>query len=146
MKNGSHKLLVIGIDQAIPYLLNKFLDKNSLPNISTLCDNGIMAEAYPCPPCDTPTNWTTIATGANTAVHGVTSFYLHIIGDSFEEGLNLRSRAQLSRYCQADYLWNVADNKSLIPFIFNYPSGWPIEFKKGAMSLFTWEIPESNSI
>jgi len=27
--------------------------------------------------------------------------------------------------------------------VINYPSGWPSNFKKGAMSLFTWMIPES---
>ncbi|NHJ23107.1 MAG: hypothetical protein EAX89_00930 [Candidatus Lokiarchaeota archaeon] len=146
MMKGSKKLLLIGIDQAIPCLLNKFLDTNILPNIAKLRENGVMTEAFSCPPCDTPTNWTTIATGATTAIHGATSFYMHNSGDSFEEGLKFRSRTQLSRYCKAEYIWNVVDKSSLIPFVFNYPSGWPNNFKKGVMSLFTWEIPESYPI
>ncbi|MFX1555766.1 MAG: alkaline phosphatase family protein, partial [Promethearchaeota archaeon] len=56
------KLLLIGIDQAIPYLLNKFLNEGILPNINYLVDNGILGEAYSSAPCDTPTNWATIAT------------------------------------------------------------------------------------
>ncbi len=136
-------LLLIGIDQAIPYLLKKFMNENILPNISRLVENGVLAEAYPCPPCDTPTNWTTIATGATTAVHGATSFYLHIPSEPLDLGLQFRSRTQLSRYCTAEYLWDVGDRHGLIPFVINYPGGWPSNFRKGAMSLYIWPIPES---
>ena len=85
--SSKQKLLFIGVDQAIPYLLKKFLDDESLPNISNLVNNGVIGEALSCPPCDTPTNWATIATGATTSVHGATSFYMHIPGEPFELGL-----------------------------------------------------------
>jgi predicted AlkP superfamily phosphohydrolase/phosphomutase len=137
------KILLIGIDQSIPYLINKFIDEGVLPNIKKLIDTGVYGEAYSCPPCDTPTNWTTIATGAKTAVHGVTSFYMHLAGEPLDYGMKHRSRTQLSRNCKAEYIWNVAQNNGLTPFIMNYPSGWPGEFKKGAMSLYSWSIPES---
>jgi len=137
------KILLIGIDQSIPYLINKFIDEGVLPNIKKLIDTGVYGEAYPCPPCDTPTNWTTIATGAKTAVHGVTSFYMHLAGEPLDYGMKHRSRTQLSRNCKAEYIWNVAQNNGLTPFIMNYPSGWPGEFKKGGMSLYSWFIPES---
>ena len=120
MNKTSKKLLVIGIDQAIPFLLKKFLENKSLPNIASLCENGVITEAYSCPPCDTPTNWTTIATGATTAVHGVTSFYMHIPGDSFEVGLNYRSRTQLSHYCKAEYFWNILIQKLISSFFISY--------------------------
>jgi len=141
--SSKQKLLFIGVDQAITYLLKKFLDEESLPNISNLVNNGVIGEALSCPPCDTPTNWATIATGATTSVHGATSFYMHIPSEPFELGLQQRSRTQLSRYCQAEYLWDVADKNDLVPFVINYPAGWPRQFNKGAMSLFTWPIPQS---
>jgi predicted AlkP superfamily phosphohydrolase/phosphomutase len=137
------KLLVIGIDQAIPYLLNKFIKEGVIPNIAKLAESGVMGEAFPCAPCDTPTNWATIATGANTAIHGVTSFYMHLPGEALDLGLKYRSRTQLSKYCNAEYIWDVIDKSGLTPFVFNYPAGWPAHFKKGVMSLFTWTIPES---
>ncbi|MCJ7649466.1 MAG: alkaline phosphatase family protein, partial [Candidatus Lokiarchaeota archaeon] len=139
----TNKLLLIGIDQSIPYLINRFLDEGILPNIGNLVKNGIYGEAYSCPPCDTPTNWTTIATGATTAIHGVTSFYMHIPGEPLDFGMKYRSRTQLSKNCNAEYIWNVAEKQSLVPFVMNYPSGWSSNFEKGAMSLFTWPIPES---
>lgn len=100
-------------------------------------------KAYSCPPCDTPTNWATLATGATTAVHGATSFYLHLPGEPFEMSLKNRSRTQLSKYSGAEYFWNTADKNGYTPFVINYPAGWPTKFKDGAMSLFTWPIPES---
>ena len=141
MNSNRKKLLLIGVDQAIPYLLKKFMNKGILPNISQLVEKGVYTEAYSCPPCDTPTNWTTIATGATTAVHGATSFYLHIPGEPFELGLEQRSRTQLSKYCKAEYFWDVADRSGYSPFVINYPSGWPSNFKNGAMSALIWQIP-----
>ena len=143
MNSNRKKLLLIGVDQAIPYLLNKFMNEGILPNISQLVEKGVYTEAYSCPPCDTPTNWATIATGATTAVHGATSFYLHIPGEPFELGLEKRSRTQLSKYCKAEYFWDVADRSGYSPFVINYPSGWPANFKNGAMSVLIWQIPET---
>ena len=143
MNNNKKKLLVIGIDQTIPYLLKKYMGEGALPNISKLAENGVLAEGYSCPPCDTPTNWTTIATGATTAVHGATSFYLHIPGEPLDYGLRHRSRTQLSRFCKAEYFWSVADKNNFVPFVINYPGGWPSDFKNGVMSVLAWPIPES---
>lgn len=119
------------------------MKEGSLPNIEKLMEGGVYTEALSCPPCDTPTNWTTIATGATTGVHGVTSFYTHIPGEPLDLGVQYRSRTQLSRYCMAEYLWDVADRHGLKPFVLNYPSGWPGNLKHGAMSLLVWPIPES---
>lgn len=134
---------MIGVDQAIPCLIDKFVAQGTLPHINSLIQEGVKGKAYSCPPCDTPTNWATLATGATTAVHGATSFYLHLPGEPFEMSLKNRSRTQLSRYAGAEYFWNTADNNGYTPFVINYPAGWPTEFKEGAMSLFTWPIPES---
>ena len=143
MGRNKRKLIVIGIDQAIPYLLHRFLKEGILPNIQHFANNGIFGEAYSSAPCDTPTNWTTIATGATTAVHGVTSFYMHLPGEALDLGMKYRSRTQLYQNCKAQYIWDVADNNKFKPFILNYPSGWPSIFKNGVMSLFTWPIPNS---
>lgn len=137
------RFILIGVDQALSYLLKKFISEKKLPNIQRLYDGGVFCEGLSCPPCDTPTNWSTIATGAPTAVHGATSFYMHIPGDPLDLGLNHRSRTQLSRYGEAEYIWDVADREGRIPFVLNYPAGWPSKFSNGAMSLLVWPIPES---
>lgn len=137
----NRKLLLIGIDQSIPYLLDKYLEEDKIPNIAKLAEEGVSGKAYCCPPCDTPTNWTTIATGATAATHGATSFYVHDPGESFEVGLEKRSRSQLSKFCNAEYIWDVADRAGVKPLVINYPSGWPAHFDKGGMAVLTWPIP-----
>jgi predicted AlkP superfamily phosphohydrolase/phosphomutase len=143
MGTRNKRLLVIGIDQAIPYLASKFIKEGVIPNIAQLAESGVIGEAFPCAPCDTPTNWTTIATGATTAVHGATSFYMHIPGEPLDYGLKIRSRSSLSKYCKAEYFWDVADKNNLKTFVLNYPGGWPGNLKNGGISLLTWPLPES---
>ncbi|MHA1432049.1 MAG: hypothetical protein ACTSRV_16915 [Candidatus Freyarchaeota archaeon] len=48
------ELLLIGIDGAIPDLVKLFSKKGVLPNITELIEKGVIAEAFPCVPCDTP--------------------------------------------------------------------------------------------
>ena len=140
---AKRELLIIGIDGAVPDFIKKFSKKGMLPNIASLIDDGVLAEAYPCVPCDTPTNWTTLATGATTATHGVTSFLIHVPGEPLDLGVSLRGRSSLSYFCKAEYFWDVAERFGFTPFIINYPVGWPGNLKRGAMSLFSWPIPES---
>ena len=137
------ELLLIGIDGAVPTLIEEFYREGLLPNIGSLIEEGMFAEAIPCPPCDTPTNWTTIATGATTAVHGATSFYMHVPGEPLDLGLRHRGRAHLSKYCMAEYFWDVADRRGLTCFILNYPAGWPGALRRGAVALYSWPVPES---
>ena len=87
---AKRELLIIGIDGAVPDLIKKFSKKGMLPNIASLIDDGVLAEAYPCVPCGTPINWTTLATGATTATHGVTSFLIHVPGEPLDLGVSLR--------------------------------------------------------
>lgn len=58
------KVVVIGIDGAIPELVKKFAAEGVLHNISELMKNGVFSELLSAVYTDTPTNWTTIATGA----------------------------------------------------------------------------------
>ncbi|MBD3350701.1 MAG: hypothetical protein GF364_04355 [Candidatus Lokiarchaeota archaeon] len=143
MSAKTKNVLVIGVDQAILGLIKQYIDEGILPNIKSMVDNGVLLEGLSTPPCDTPTNWATIATGAPTGVHGATSFYMHIPGEPLEKGLNYRSRTQLKKYAKAEYMWEVADRHELNPFVINYPAGWPTKMENGAMSLYKWSIPES---
>jgi len=44
------ELLLIGIDGAVPTLVEKFCREGLLPNIGSLIEEGVFAEAIPCPP------------------------------------------------------------------------------------------------
>jgi len=138
---SARKVVVIGLDGAIPYFLRKYVREGLLPNFEKILWEGVFAEAIPSPPTDTPTNWTTIATGADTASHGVTSFYLHLPGETLPYGQKLRFRSQLAEYCRAEYLWKIADENRLPSIIVNYPSGWGMELKHGVVISGEWYMP-----
>jgi len=135
------EVIVIGLDGAMLYFIKKLVSEGELPTFERLISNGVIAEASPCPPCDTPTNWTTIATGATTAMHGVTSFYLHFPGEPLGLGLKLRYRGQLAKYCKAEYLWEVADKHGIKTLVVNYPAGWGSKLKMGIMIAGSWPMP-----
>ena len=136
-------VLLIGLDGAMYYFVKKFAEEGFLPHMRKMMEEGVSGEALPSLPCDTPTNWTTIATGASTAAHGVASFYIHIPGEPFELGQKLRSRGQLTKYCKAEYLWKTADKLGIPSLVLNYPAGWPGGMKNGYVSLYSWPMPES---
>ncbi|MBS7642183.1 MAG: alkaline phosphatase family protein [Candidatus Bathyarchaeia archaeon] len=144
MNSGSVKdILLIGLDGAMYHFIEELVKEDLLPNICRLMDEGVYGEALPCPPTDTPTNWTTIATGSSTATHGVTSFYIHIPGEPYELGQRNRSRGQLRRYCKAEYIWDIADRYGIRSLVLNYPAGWPGGMRNGYVCLYTWPMPES---
>ena len=122
------KLLLIGLDGAMPDLVRKFSDEGTLPHLHQLIEGGSFLEVLPSPPCDTPTNWTTIVTGAWTGTHGATGFGVHLPGDTYNDGLHC---AFDTRLCQAEYLWNVAERKGLTPLLYDYPPCRPATLKNG---------------
>jgi predicted AlkP superfamily phosphohydrolase/phosphomutase len=134
-------VLVIGIDGMMGYFIEKFIDEGFLPVFEELISNGFMAEAMPSPPCDTPTNWTTIATGAGTGRHGITSFYLHIPGEPLALGMHIRSRGQLAKYCRVQFLWSTVAESGMPVLVINYPSGWGLNQPNIAMVSGTWYTP-----
>jgi predicted AlkP superfamily phosphohydrolase/phosphomutase len=122
MVGKAERLIFLGFDGAIPGFLNKFLAEGKLPNIDRLVKGGFYTEAFPCPPCDTPTNWTTLVTGAWPGTHGITSFHTHLPGEPLSEGMK---GCRDTGLCNAEFIWDVAERSGRRSFIFDYPAGWP---------------------
>ena len=136
------KLIVIGVDGAIPEFVTKFLDEGVLPNISKLVKNGVFSELIPASYADTPTNWTTIATGAWPGTHGINSFGFHIQGEPFDKVYNMgnnlfpitanvNTEHFMNRLCKAEYIWQAAEKAGKRVILVNFPGGWPTNTKHG---------------
>ncbi len=122
------KLLLIGLDGAIPGVLRKFLKEGILPNFASIMKGGSFVEVLPSPPCDTPTNWTTIVTGAWTGTHGATGFNVHLPGESLSAPVSCSFDTRL---CGAEYLWNVAEREGFKCLLYDYPPSRPPTLKNG---------------
>ncbi|MBU0716017.1 MAG: alkaline phosphatase family protein [Verrucomicrobia bacterium] len=118
------KIIMIGDDGMIPELLLKFKEK--LPNLSRLMKNGVFAPAMPSPPVDTPTNWTTIATGAWTKTHGIRGFAVPVKG----KPLDVQAETFNSFLCNAEYFWEAAERQGKKSILLSYPTAWPFRTKK----------------
>ena len=123
------KLLMIGLDGFMMELIEKFVAEERMPAMAGLMAQGSYSKALPSMPVDTPTNWTTIATGADTAAHGKTSFYVHVPGRDLDD-LTL-SESWLSNLCLAETLWDAAERQGKDVIVINYPVAWPPTLEKG---------------
>jgi len=136
------KVIVIGIDGLIPEFVRKFSTEGILPNMSKLMRNGIFSELLSAAYADTPTNWTTIATGSWPGTHGINSFGFHIEGEPFDQVYdmgnnlfpivgNVNTEYFMNRLSKAEYVWQVAEKAGKKVILINWPGGWPPNVKNG---------------
>jgi len=125
------KLILVGLDAATLPFVERFMMEGVMSNLKQLARRGVVTEAIPSTPVDTPTNWATIATGTNVNVHGVPSFTTHVVGENFTSGEARRARTKRSTFCLAEFIWDVAARHGLKPLIINYPVAWPPTLKDG---------------
>jgi len=122
------RAILIGLDGAIPEFVLRFREK--LPALSALMEKGVFAPALPSPPVDTPTNWTTIATGAWAGTHGIIGFFTHIPGEPFDRA---RWSFNSRDLCQAEYLWESLERGGMRSILVNYPVAWPPRTKEAVI-------------
>jgi predicted AlkP superfamily phosphohydrolase/phosphomutase len=132
MANVPNKAIIIGLDCALPHLLQKHIADGYLPTIKKLIDGGVIADNCLVPyPTITPPNWASIATGAWPGTHGITDFHLHKPGTT-PYNVNI-FQSFSSEHCKAEYLWDAADKAGKKCIVLNYPGSWPSQMKKGIM-------------
>ena len=107
MSSKPVRAMIIGADSAMLRFVDKFAQEGSCPTFARLLRAGASGIAYPSHPTFTPTNWTTIATGCDTDVHGVG----HWVFDS--------------RASKAEHLWTAAARAGKRSVLMRYTCGFP---------------------
>ena len=132
MAANPRKVALIGLDCAMPHLIEKHISEGHLPTFKKLISEGAFARNCLVPyPTITPPNWASIATGAWPGTHGITDFHVHLTGTTPEN--NNVVQAFSSQRCRAEYIWDVADRAGKKCIVFNYPGSWPSNMKSGIM-------------
>jgi len=132
MANLPKKVAVIGLDCALPHLIEKHIADGHLPTFKKLIEGGVIADNCLVPyPTVTPPNWASIATGAWPGTHGITDFHVHKPGTT-PTNANI-VQAFSSDRCKAEYLWDAADKAGKKCIVLNYPSSWPSKMSHGIM-------------
>jgi len=120
----SEKVIVLGVDGMDPRLTRKYVDKGLMPNLQKYLDRGAARKDLVMlggMPTITPPMWTTLATGANPATHGITCFWMQ-----HPTKIDTFVYAHDSKNCKAEQLWNVTAEAGKKTLVFHWPgSSWP---------------------
>lgn len=139
--NKAKRVIFIGLDGLIPEMVEKFTAEGNMPNVARLMRGGTYSPMYSSPPVDTPTNWTSLATGAWTGTHGLNSFGIHDPGEPYEAAKGVGPNIfppfaniaphNLNQLSRAEYIWQAAERAGKKCILVNYPGGWPPNLKNG---------------
>ncbi|MFH1058712.1 MAG: alkaline phosphatase family protein [Pseudomonadota bacterium] len=130
MANTPSRAVVIGLDCAMPHLVEKHISEGCLPTFKRLIERGVIAANCLAPfPTVTPPNWAAIATGAWAGTHGVTDFHNHEPGDPLDNDSSLQNWD--GNRLTAEYIWETLDRAGKRCVVLNYPSSWPTKMQNG---------------
>jgi hypothetical protein len=115
MKSKKRRLVLIGLDSVVRGFVERFVGQGAMPAVAALMKRGVWGSALPSLPTHTPTNWTTIATGADPMVHGVVEF-------------NYDSRLR-----KAETIWKAAERVGKTSILLRYPGTWPRDLQRGVV-------------
>lgn len=116
------RFILIGFDGANPEMVERFLPH--LPNFRRLIAGGSWGPMLSTIPCDTPTNWTALATGATAATSRITGFASYVPGQSLRKEKRPSSPADYVELRAAEFIWEAADRQGRKSIIINYPFAW----------------------
>ena len=115
------RVLLLGIDAAVPGRWRRFAAEGLLPVGRRLLAEGRFARCLPAMPTLTTTNWATIATGARPGTHGITDFNPHRVGDL--PGASLQGFD--ARDVRAEFIWETVARAGGRSAVVNWPGSWP---------------------
>jgi type I phosphodiesterase/nucleotide pyrophosphatase len=69
------RVVLLGVDGASWSVIDPLLAEGALPHFAALARDGVSAELATVEPVNSPTVWTSIATGRSPEAHGITNFF-----------------------------------------------------------------------
>ncbi len=76
LRKAPLKVMVMGFDGMDPTLARKFMDEGKLPNLKKLAEQGTFATLVSTQPSESPTAWSSFATGVNPGKHNIYDFLI----------------------------------------------------------------------
>lgn len=119
----SNKLVVLGLDAAVPKLIKKYMAEGHLPNLKKISEQGIYTKHLTTFPTLTAPAWAALSTGASIGTAGIPSLTVKLPG----EPLNTVRSCFDSRFQEAETLWETASEKGKKSMLINWPVTWPPE-------------------
>ncbi len=114
------RLLLIGWDAADWKVINALIEKDQMPALSRVLEEGVMADMQTLEPVLSPMLWTSIATGQHADRHG-------ILGFSEMDARSGRVRPVMSTSRKVKALWNILTQNGYRTHVINWFASHPAE-------------------
>jgi predicted AlkP superfamily phosphohydrolase/phosphomutase len=79
------RLLMLGLDAALPDLITRFTQEGSMPNVKRLMDGGFFSRMITTFPPLTAAAWGAITSGAGPGTAGIPSLMVHEPGEPLDK-------------------------------------------------------------
>jgi predicted AlkP superfamily phosphohydrolase/phosphomutase len=84
-RRSAQRVFVIGFDGMDPTLARKWMDEGKLPNLERLADEGTFKTLGSTQPSESPTAWSSFATGVNPGKHNIYDFLIRDLQTYFPD-------------------------------------------------------------
>ena len=117
------KFLIMGVDAALPDLIQQFAEEGVIPNITSLLKRGIFSRVVSTFPPLTATAWASIVTGAAAGTSGIPSLMVHLPGEKLDKWYTSFDQ----RLLKAETLWEAGARVGKRAALINWPVTWPLQ-------------------
>lgn len=116
------KILFLGLDAAMPDLIQKFVAEGAMPNTAKLMERGVFSRLETVFPPLTAAAWTAIVSGAGAGTNGVPSLMVKHAGEELNHWHTSFDRNEV--LCET--LWDVAKREGKKVALINWPVTFPL--------------------
>jgi len=88
LRRTKQRVFVMGFDGMDPTLARRWMDEGKLPNLKALAEEGTFARLGSTQPSESPTAWSSFATGVNPGKHNIYDFLIRDL-DTYFPDLNM---------------------------------------------------------
>jgi predicted AlkP superfamily phosphohydrolase/phosphomutase len=127
MKKQAKKLLMFGLDAALPDLIARFTEEGSMPNTKGLMDRGLFSRVITTFPPLTAAAWGAITTGAGPGTAAIPSLMVHEPGEPLDKWYTSFDRRML----KAETLWEAGARAGCRTVLVNWPVTYPLKIDNG---------------
>lgn len=123
----SKKLLMLGLDAALPHLVQQFAEEGSMPVTKGLMEKGLFSRMITTFPPLTAAAWGAITSGAGPGTAGIPSLMVHEPGTPLDAWNTSFDRRML----KAETLWEAGAREGLRSVLVNWPVTYPLGIENG---------------
>ena len=127
MAKPAKRLLMLGVDAALPELILRFTDEGVMPTTKKLMERGFFSPVMTTFPPLTAAAWGAIVCGAGPGTAAIPSLMVHEPGEPLDKWYTSFDRRML----KAETLWEAGARADKKTVLVNWPVTYPLGIKKG---------------